>query len=67
MDRSVPGAAGSSSPFPGGSRTLRLSIPQGPEVGRTLYAVLDAVMDGKCPNRKEDLLRWIENMKRPVQ
>lgn len=50
-----------------GEDVIAAGIPQGPEVGRTLYAVLDAVMDGKCPNRKEDLLRWIENMKRPVQ
>lgn len=50
-----------------GDDVIALGIEQGPEVGRILYAVLDAVMDGKCENRKEDLLKWIEENEKPVQ
>lgn len=50
-----------------GDDVIAAGIPKGPEVGRVLYAVLDAVMLGTCPNRKEDLLKWIEENQKPVQ
>ena len=50
-----------------GDDIIAAGIPSGPEVGRVLYALLDAVMEEKCPNRKEDLLNWIEQNEKPVQ
>lgn len=40
-----------------GSDLLDSGIPRGPEIGRTLHRLLEAVMDGKCPNVREALLR----------
>ena len=50
-----------------GDDVIAAGIPAGPDVGRVLYALLDAVMEGKCLNRKEDLLNWIEQNEKPVQ
>lgn len=50
-----------------GEDVIAAGIEKGPDVGRVLYAVLDAVMDGRCQNRKEDLLKWIEENEKPVQ
>ncbi|MCI1956290.1 MAG: HD domain-containing protein [Oscillospiraceae bacterium] len=41
-----------------GGDLLKIGVPEGTEVGRTLRALLDAVMDGKCPNSKEALLAY---------
>ena len=49
-----------------GDDVIAAGIEPGPEVGRVLYALLDAVMEEKCPNRKEDLLEWIAKNEKPV-
>lgn len=40
-----------------GSDLLALGIPVGAEIGKTLHALLDAVIDGALPNEKEPLLK----------
>ncbi len=50
-----------------GDDVIAAGITPGPDVGRVLYALLDAVMEEKCPNRKEDLLDWIAKNEKPVQ
>ena len=39
-----------------GNDLLALGIPRGPELGRTLNALLEAVLDGRAPNEREALL-----------
>nr|WP_288283868.1 hypothetical protein [uncultured Anaerotruncus sp.] len=34
-------------------------MPAGPELGRTLAALLDAVIDGRCPNERAALLNFV--------
>ena len=46
-----------------GSDLLKAGIPPGREIGQTLDSLLEAVLDGRCPNAKEDLLRLAEKMK----
>ena len=43
-----------------GSDLTARGMPPGPAVGRALRSVLEAVMDGAVPNRREDLLAWLE-------
>lgn len=46
-----------------GSDLLAAGVPRGREIGRTLEFLLGAVMDGRCPNRKADLLRFAAEAK----
>lgn len=39
----------------------------GPKVGIVLTSLLDAVIDGKCPNEKQALLQYMQVLKKPVQ
>ena len=39
-----------------GNDLLALGVPRGPELGRTLNALLEAVLDGRVPNEREALL-----------
>jgi tRNA nucleotidyltransferase/poly(A) polymerase len=39
-----------------GGDLIALGVPPGPEVGKILSALLEEVMDGTCPNRREALL-----------
>lgn len=50
-----------------GNDVITAGVEAGPEVGRVLQALLNAVMDGICPNRKEDLLDYIAKTEKPVQ
>lgn len=50
-----------------GDDVIAAGISAGPDVGRVLYALLDAVMEGKCPNQKDELIKWIAKVKDPVQ
>ena len=43
-----------------GEDVIRAGVTPGPEVGRMLQTLLEAVMDGECPNQKEALLRHIK-------
>lgn len=40
-----------------GKDLMAFGIQAGPEIGATLNRLLTAVMDGDCPNQKEDLLK----------
>ncbi len=42
-----------------GDDLIRHGIPAGTMVGEQLQALLDAVMDGKCPNEKQALLQYL--------
>lgn len=46
-----------------GNDLLRLEIPAGPELGRVLQALLDAVVDGELPNTRDALLHAAEGMR----
>lgn len=46
-----------------GSDLLSLGIPQGAEIGRLLSLLLDAVMDGKCPNQYDSLIKYVRSIK----
>lgn len=50
-----------------GEEVIAAGINPGPDVGRILQTMLEAVMDGVCPNQKDDLLRYIAKVKKPVQ
>ena len=39
-----------------GSDLLALGFPRGPEIGKTLNALLEAVLSGELPNEREKLL-----------
>lgn len=41
-----------------GNDLLRAGVPEGEEVGEMLRILLDAVLDGKCPNSKPELLQY---------
>lgn len=42
-----------------GADLIALGVPAGPDVGRLLKQGLEAVIDGKIPNRREALLDWL--------
>ena len=48
-----------------GENLLSIGVLPGPQIGITLNRLLEAVMDGVCPNQKEDLLEYA--LKKPVQ
>lgn len=48
-----------------GEDLLSIGVLPGPQIGITLNRLLEAVMDGVCPNQKEDLLEYA--LKKPVQ
>ena len=50
-----------------GDDVMAAGVDAGPEVGRILQKLLDAVMEGVCANHKEDLLSYVEKIKKPVQ
>lgn len=50
-----------------GDDIIRLGVNAGPDVGRILQELLDAVMDGVCVNRNADLLDYVTKNKKPVQ
>ncbi|MCY1713204.1 CCA tRNA nucleotidyltransferase [Caproiciproducens galactitolivorans] len=43
-----------------GADLMKLGIPEGAEVGKTLTFLLNAVMDGKCPNEHSELIKYIK-------
>jgi len=45
-----------------GTDLLEAGICPGPAVGNALNALLEAVMDGKCANSKEQLLKYLQNV-----
>lgn len=47
-----------------GSDLMEAGVPQGSEVGRLLSLLLDAVLDGTCPNRREELLAYAEEKRK---
>lgn len=46
-----------------GNDLVRAGIPEGAAVGQVLQALLDAVLDGKCPNSKTELLHYAHTRK----
>ena len=42
-----------------GGDLLAAGVPAGPELGRTLSALLDAVVNGRCPNERAALLKLV--------
>ena len=42
-----------------GNDIIQCGIPAGPAVGQCLQMILDAVIDGKCSNTKEAILKYI--------
>lgn len=46
-----------------GGDLIAAGVPVGPEVGRTLAAMLDAVIDGRCPNDRAALLAFASRLK----
>lgn len=46
-----------------GGDLLAAGVPAGPEVGRTLSALLDAVIEGRCPNERAALLNLVSHTK----
>lgn len=51
----------------GGDEVISAGIVPGPIVGEVLHNLLFAVMDGKCENRKADLLEYLMQNEKPVQ
>ena len=45
-----------------GKDLIQAGMEQGPEIGKTLEALLAAVMDGKVANKKEALLEEAKNI-----
>lgn len=43
-----------------GEDIVKAGIPEGPSVGKALQHLLDAVIDGNCPNEKTALLSYLE-------
>nr|WP_319488152.1 CCA tRNA nucleotidyltransferase [uncultured Caproiciproducens sp.] len=50
-----------------GSDLLSLNIPQGAAIGRMLSLLLDAVLDGKCPNSHDQLIKYALHVKGQIQ
>lgn len=46
-----------------GGDLLEYGVPKGPAIGQMLQQLLDAVIDGKCPNEKTQLLRYAKLLK----
>lgn len=46
-----------------GKDLLSVGIPEGPEVGRTLSSLLQAVIDGQCSNDFHSLISYAQEMK----
>lgn len=46
-----------------GSDLIGAGVPEGAAVGRILKALLDAVIDGKCPNSQDELLQYARSLK----
>lgn len=49
-----------------GNDIIETGIPAGPDVGKRLLDLLDAVIEGFCSNNREDLLKYLNKMKKPV-
>lgn len=50
-----------------GEDVIAAGIEPGRRVGETLQMLLDAVIDGVCPNDKKTLLEYVKLIKKPVQ
>lgn len=46
-----------------GSDLIALNIPQGVAIGKILSLLLEAVLDGKCPNSRDQLLKYALKIK----
>lgn len=46
-----------------GKDLMEAGIPRGTEIGRTLQILLDAVIDGKCYNTRDNLLKYARTLK----
>jgi tRNA nucleotidyltransferase (CCA-adding enzyme) len=46
-----------------GKELIQWGIPEGAAVGKRLSFLLDAVIDGKCPNVKAELMQYMSNHK----
>lgn len=46
-----------------GEDLMAAGVPEGAEIGRTLAALLAAVMDGDCPNERKSLLNFLKSRK----
>lgn len=46
-----------------GNDLLALKYSPGPQIGQLLNRLLDAVIDGKCPNTKKELLEYSQKIK----
>lgn len=46
---------------------MALGVPAGPEVGRLLNRLLEAVLDGQCPPEREALLGLAHQWAEPAQ
>lgn len=49
-----------------GADLMDAGLPAGPAVGRTLHALLNAVMEGRVPNEQEALLAEMRRMRREL-
>lgn len=49
-----------------GNDVIAAGVSMGPDVGSALHTLLDAVMQGVCPNQKEALLQYISERKKPA-
>lgn len=47
-----------------GNDLMKAGIPEGAAVGKTLHTLLNAVMDGKCPNSRRELLQYADKMRK---
>lgn len=45
---------------------MKLGIPKGAEIGKTLSFLLNAVMDGKCPNQNSELIKYMIQQKEGI-
>lgn len=50
-----------------GTDLKEIGICSGPAVGETLHALLEAVINGNCPNTRQNLLQYATEIKKPVQ
>lgn len=49
-----------------GADLIKLGIPEGAEIGKTLSFLLNAVMDGKCPNHNAELIKYTIQQKEGI-
>ena len=47
-----------------GGDLIAAGVPEGAELGKTLEALLEAVIDGACPNERETLLQYARDRKK---